>query len=218
MPWRADLDEAEACSGPIDTRALISDISVMTEITVKKSTLAPAIERFVVQWGEMGQAWGVNRSVAQVHALLYVSDKPLTAEDIADCLSLARSNVSNSIRELMSWTLVRRVQVLGDRRDYFEAETDMHEMVRRIALGRKAREIDPVIAVLYSCVRDARDDPKISAVTRRRLAAMLNFTERTGKSFAEIMNLPPATLSALIRMGGAVARFVGGAKKRPEKT
>jgi DNA-binding transcriptional regulator GbsR (MarR family) len=189
----------------------------MTETSEKKSITSPAIERFIVQWGEMGEAWGVNRSVAQVHALLYVSDKPLTAEDIAGSLSLARSNVSNSIRELMGWSLVRRVQVLGDRRDYFEAETDMHEMVRRIALGRKAREIDPVIAVLQSCVREAKDDRKISATTRHRLAAMLEFTERTGKSFAEIMNLPPATLSALIRMGGTVARFVGGAKKRPQK-
>ena len=189
----------------------------MTEITVKRAALSPAIERFVVQWGEMGEAWGVNRSVAQVHALLFVSDQPLAAEDIAGCLSLARSNVSNSIRELIAWTLVRRVQVLGDRRDYFEAETDMHEMVRRIALGRKAREIDPAIAVLQSCVRDAKDDPKISAATRRRLSGMLEFTERTGRSFTEIMNLPPATLSALIRMGGAVARFAGGASKRPGK-
>jgi DNA-binding transcriptional regulator GbsR (MarR family) len=189
----------------------------MTEISPTRSLFSPAIERFVVQWGEMGEAWGVNRSVAQIHALLYVSDKPLTAEDIADCLSLARSNVSNSIRELMGWRLVRRVQVLGDRRDYFEAETDMYEMVRRIALGRKAREIDPVIAVLQSCVKEAKGDSRISATTRRRLAAMLEFTELTGKSFAEIMNLPPATLSALIRMGGTVARFIGGAKKRPQQ-
>lgn len=186
----------------------------MTEITVTKSSLPAALERFVVQWGEMGEAWGVNRSVAQIHALLFISDKPLTAEDIADCLSLARSNVSNSIRELLAWTLVRRVQVLGDRRDYYEAETDMYEMVRRIALGRKAREIDPAIAVLKSCVRDAKDDARISPAARRRLSGMLAFTEQTGKSFSEIMNLPPATLLALIRMGGAVARFVGRTRSK----
>jgi DNA-binding transcriptional regulator GbsR (MarR family) len=118
-----------------------------------------AVERFVVHWGEMGEVWGVNRSVAQIQALLYVAERPLAAEDIAERLRLARSNVSTSLRELLSWSLIRRVPVLGDRRDYYEAEADMFEMVRRIAQGRKAREIDPAIAVLRACVTDARADP-----------------------------------------------------------
>jgi DNA-binding transcriptional regulator GbsR (MarR family) len=126
-----------------------SDISVMTEITVTKP-LPPAIERFVVHWGEMGTAWGVNRSVAQIHALLYLSDEPLTADDIAAQLAMARSNVSVSLRELLGWSLIRRVHAMGDRRDYYEAEADMFEMVRRIAQGRKAREIDPALTVLRS--------------------------------------------------------------------
>lgn len=183
-------------------------------MTVKKGALPPALERFIVHWGEMGESWGVNRSVAQIHALLYVSDKPLTAEDIAELLILARSNVSNSLRELASWTLVRRVQVLGDRRDYFEAEADMFEMVRRIALGRKSREIDPAIAVLKTCVGEAKDDARVSRGAKRRLAEMLNFTESVEKSFSEIMALPPSTLAKLIRMGGAVARLVGAAKPK----
>ena len=186
----------------------------MTEMTAKKPALAPVLESFVVHWGEMGEAWGVNRSVAQIHALLYVAGKPLTAEDIAEYLSLARSNVSNSLRELLNWTLIKRVQVLGDRRDYYEAEGNMFEVVRRIAMGRKAREIDPAIAVLAACVRDAKDDNRVSPVARHRLADMLAFTEGVEKSFTEIMALPPATLAKLIRMGGAVARLVGAGKAK----
>src|SRR4051812_29181030 len=112
----------------------------MTEIPETTDRLPLAIERFVVAWGEMGETWGVNRSVSQIHALLYISDQPLTAEDIAARLKLARSNVSTSLRELLAWSLIRRVSALGDRRDFYEAEADVFEMVRRIAVNRKARE------------------------------------------------------------------------------
>jgi DNA-binding transcriptional regulator GbsR (MarR family) len=198
----------------IDSATITSDISVMTEMSVDKVALPPAIERFVVQWGEMGTAWSVNRSVAQIHALLYVSDAPLTAEDIAEQLGMARSNVSTSLRELLGWSLVRRVHTMGDRRDYYEAEADMFEMVRRIAMGRKAREIDPALAVLRACVLEAKSDPRISPGARRRLGAMLGFTEIVDKSFNEIMALPAATLMTLIKMGGAVARLATRGKRR----
>jgi DNA-binding transcriptional regulator GbsR (MarR family) len=205
---------ASPFSRALDRRSFLSDISVMTEITVAKRPLPPAIERFVVHWGEMGERWAVNRSVAQIHALLFVSDRPLTAEDIAQLLALARSNVSSSLKELMSWNLVRRVHVLGDRRDYFEAEADMLEMVRRIATGRKAREIDPALGVLKSCIAEAHGDARISPTARRRLAEMLAFTETAGKSFDEIMSLPTPTLARLIKTGGAVARLVGGGRQK----
>src|SRR5688500_15612611 len=100
----------------------------MTEITDKSGKLPETVERFILHWGDMGGQWGVNRSVSQIHALLYLSERPLTAEDIADALGIARSNVSNSIRELMAWDLIRRVPIKGDRRDHFEAETDLWEM------------------------------------------------------------------------------------------
>ena len=116
----------------------------MTEITKTSDRLPPAIERFILKWGDMGSAWGVNRSVSQIHALLYLAGRPLTAEDISDALGIARSNVSNSLKELMTWGLIRRVPIRGDRRDHFEAEGDIWELVTRIAIGRKAREIDPV--------------------------------------------------------------------------
>src|SRR5215470_13922659 len=103
----------------------------MTEITEHHKRLPVAVERFVLHWGDLGGKWGVNRSVSQIHALLYLSERPLTAEDIADMLGLARSNVSNSIKELQAWDLIRRVPIKGDRREHFEAETDVWEIVTR---------------------------------------------------------------------------------------
>ncbi|MDX2287588.1 MAG: MarR family transcriptional regulator [Hyphomicrobiaceae bacterium] len=185
----------------------------MTEITGNKNPLPPAIERFVLHWGEMGSVWGVNRSVAQIHALLYVSDQPLTAEDIAEQLGMARSNVSTSLKELQGWSLVRRVHIMGDRRDHFEAEADLFEMVRRIANGRKAREIDPAIEVLRGCASEAEDDPRISREAKRRLADMLDFLVTVDKGFSEIMRLPTPLLMRLMKMGGGIARLIGGGGK-----
>ena len=190
----------------------------MTEMIVHTDLLPGPVERFVVHWGEMGTTWGVNRSVAQIHALLYLSEVPLTAEDIAERLGMARSNVSTSLRELLSWNLIRRVHAMGDRRDFYEAEADMFEMVRRIAMGRKAREIDPALAVLRSCLADAKADAAVSPSVRKRLTAMLDFTETVDRSFGEIMRLPAPTLMGLIRMGGAIARFAGRkSNKKPPR-
>lgn len=189
----------------------------MTEITVKQEPLPPAIERFVVAWGEMGEVWGVNRSVSQIHALLYVSDRPLSAEDIAERLRLARSNVSTSLRELMSWSLIRRVSALGDRRDFYEAEADVFEMVRRIAANRKTREIDPALAALRQCVASAEGDARVSAEVRKRFQSMLDFTEGVARSFDEVLQLPTPVLQRLIKMGGAIARFAGLTTGRKSK-
>lgn len=179
--------------------------------------MPPAVQRFVLHWGEMGTTWGVNRSVSQIHALLFLSDQPLTAEDIAVQLAIARSNVSNSLKELLAWNLIRRVPVMGDRRDFYEAEADMFEMVRRIAAGRKQRELDPAIATLRTCVTEAAGDPRVSAAAKRRLAGMLDFSETVDRSFNEIMRLPAPTVLKLMKMGGAVARFVGRSKKPDRK-
>jgi len=181
----------------------------MTETKEKTALLPPAVERFVVAWGEMGEVWGVNRSVSQIHALLYISDRPLAAEEIAERLKLARSNVSTSLKELLSWSLIRRVSVLGDRRDFYEAEADVFEMVRRIAANRKAREIDPAIAALRQCLAAAESDARVSGEARKRFRTMLDFTEGVARSFDEVMQLPTPVLAKLIKMGGAVARFAG---------
>ena len=189
----------------------------MTEITNRSDDtpeLPAAVQRFVLQWGDLGGQWGVNRSVAQIHALLYLSERPLTAEEIADTLRMARSNVSNSIKELLGWKLIRRVPVMGDRRDHFEAETDIWEMVTRIAEGRKEREIDPAAAALRACLEEAKADPRISPVAMKRLAGMLEFVETINRWYEQMLRVPKAKLAALIRMGSKVVNILapGGRK------
>lgn len=171
----------------------------------------------MVAWGEMGEVWGVNRSVSQIHALLYVSDRPLSAEEIADRLKLARSNVSTSLRELMAWSLIRRVSAIGERRDFYEAEADVFEMVRRIAANRKAREIDPAVLALRQCVASAEGDGRVTKEVRKRFQTMLDLTETVSRGVDEVLQLPTPVLSKLIKMGGAVARFAGRTTGRGSK-
>ncbi|QAY76380.1 GbsR/MarR family transcriptional regulator [Sphingosinicella sp. BN140058] len=187
----------------------------MTEISATTRTMPPAVERFVLQWGDMGGQWGVNRSVAQIHALLYLAERPLTAEDIAETLGIARSNVSNSLRELQGWKLIRRVPVLGDRRDHFEAETDLWEMATRIAQGRKEREIDPAAAALRACRTDADKDPRVSDIARKRLAAMDEFVTSLTRWHDQMLGVPAPKLMALVRMGAKVASLVGFGRGKP---
>jgi DNA-binding transcriptional regulator GbsR (MarR family) len=185
----------------------------MTETTV--STLPLPVARFILHWGDLGGQWGVNRSVAQIHALLYTSEEPLTADEIAATLNMARSNVSNSIKELLGWRLIHRVPVMGDRRDRFAAETDVWEIVTRIAAGRKAREIDPAEAALKACVAEAATDRATSAVARERLSAMLEFVETMSRWHDEMIAVPKPALVKLIGMGSRVTRFItwaGGRK------
>lgn len=184
----------------------------MTESNDNAEPLPPSVTRFVLHWGDLGSQWGVNRSVAQIHALLYLSEQPLTAEVIAEKLGLARSNVSNSIKELLGWGLIHRVPVLGDRRDHFAAETDIWEIVTRIAQGRKAREIDPAEAALRACTSEAERDPDISPVAKKRLKDMLEFVSTMSRWHDEMLQVPKSTLMTLIRMGAKVTRFLGRKK------
>lgn len=184
----------------------------MTESNDNAEPLPPSVTRFVLHWGDLGSQWGVNRSVAQIHALLYLSEQPLTAEVIAEKLGLARSNVSNSIKELLGWGLIHRVPVLGDRRDHFAAETDIWEIVTRIAQGRKAREIDPAEAALRACTAEAERDRAISPVAKKRLNDMLDFVSTMSRWHDEMLQVPKSTLMTLIRMGAKVTRFLGRKK------
>lgn len=189
----------------------------MTEIHENKEIKAPplpdAVERFILYWGDMGGQWGVNRSVAQIHALLYLSDRPLNAEEIAETLKIARSNVSNSLKELTGWKLIRRVPIPGDRRDHFVAETDLWEMVSRIAQGRKEREIDPAAAALRECVASASTDPKVDPVALARLQEMLNFIESINRWYEQMLRVPKSHLSTLIKMGDKVTKLVSLGRK-----
>ena len=173
----------------------------MTEITEYKDALSPAIERFILHWGDMGATWGVNRSVAQIHALLLVSDRPRPADEIAETLTLARSNVSNSLKELTAWDLVRRVPVRGDRRDHFEAVGDIWEMAARIVEIRKAREIDPAKAVLKTCLEEARRDPAATPLAVRRLSDIAELIDLFDGWYAQVKDVPKDSLLPLIRMG-----------------
>lgn len=182
----------------------------MTEIR-DDSKLPRAVEQFVLGWGDLGGQWGVNRSVAQIQALLLLSERPLTAEDIADKLGLARSNVSNSLKELLNWKLIRRVPVLGDRRDHFEAETDMWQMASKVAQGRKEREIDPMVNAIRGAMAEV-DDPRISPAVRQRLHAMHDFMNTIDTWYTQMIEVPPSQIMALIRLGAKVVgllKFVG---------
>jgi DNA-binding transcriptional regulator GbsR (MarR family) len=180
----------------------------MTEISEKTAKLPGAVERFILHWGDMGSQWGLNRSVSQIHALLYLSERPRTAEEIAAVLGLARSNVSNSIRELMAWNLVRRVPVRGDRRDHFEAETDLWEIAMRIAAVRKERELDPAVDALKACVAEAERDPKLHPVAGKRLKDMLGFVETMDRWYAQMLTVPKPRLAALIRLGTRIVSLL----------
>lgn len=162
-------------------------------------TLTPVMERFVVHWGEMGSRWGVNRTVAQIHALLFLSEAPLTAEAITEILQVARSNVSTSLRELQSWQLVKMVHVIGDRRDHFEAHHDVREIFRVVVEERKKREIDPTLTVLRSCVTEAgKETPQ---AVRERIADTLEFMETLGSVYEEVKQLPDAGFMSWLKTG-----------------
>jgi DNA-binding transcriptional regulator GbsR (MarR family) len=135
------------------------------------------MERYVVHWGEMGTRWGVSRSVAQIHALLFLAPRPLTAEEIADTLSIARSNVSTSLKELQSWGLAHLVHVLGDRRDHFETEKDVWKVALTIIEQRKQREIDPTLGTLAQCVDEAKRDPSTAQDVSARMESVLTFLQ-----------------------------------------
>ena len=188
----------------------------MTEINAE-SRLSPAIAKFVLHWGDLGGQWGVNRSVAQIHALLFISDAPLTAEDIAEKLSMARSNVSNSLRELLAWKLIHRVPMLGERRDHYAAEGDIWEMATRIAQGRKEREIDPAEAALRECNQEAQHDPQVSAEARQKLEGMLNFVTTMSSWHDEMLRVPKPALMALIKMGSGITRLINWGSKSKDK-
>jgi DNA-binding transcriptional regulator GbsR (MarR family) len=180
----------------------------MTEMIDNLETMPPAIRRFVLQWGDLGGQWGVNRTVAQIHALLYISEHPLNAEQITDALGVARSNVSNSLKELQAWRIIERVPLPGDRRDHFTAETDVWEIAVRVAAIRKERELDPALRTLTTCLAEAEDDGAVSAVQRERLKAMHAFTTTLDQWHGQMLKVPSATLLRLIRMGDRVVSFL----------
>jgi len=175
--------------------------------------LSPIEQRFVLHWGEMGTRWGINRTVAQVHALLFLSPKPLHAEEIADTLTVARSNVSTSLRELQGWGIVSLVHLLGDRRDHFESVKDVWEIFRIVAEERKRREIDPTLRVLQECVGELKRGGSGNANARERLEEMLEFLTTTSSLFDELLHMPVGTLKGMARLRGKLMWLFRPGKK-----
>jgi DNA-binding transcriptional regulator GbsR (MarR family) len=170
--------------------------------------LSPTLSRFVLHWGEMGTRWGVNRTVAQIHALLYITGRPMHAEEIAETLKVARSNVSNSIRELQGWSLVRLVHVTGDRRDHFETSKQVWELLRTIVKERQRREIEPTVAVL----RELLADPGISkdpAEAKLRMQETLELLETLTLWSDEMLRLDTQTLTKVLKLGAKIKKLIG---------
>lgn len=162
--------------------------------------------QFILHWGEMGTRWGINRTVAQIHALLFLSPEPLNAERIAQTLNVARSNVSTSIRELESWGIVRPVHVLGDRREHYESLKDVSEMFVRIMEHRKRRELDPTLQLLRRCLTQLEQEPS-DAYTKERLQEITQFFEASSEAYEQLHQLSHETWHGLLKARGKLKKL-----------
>jgi DNA-binding transcriptional regulator GbsR (MarR family) len=193
---------------------LYSAISVITEFNERHFTLSmkltPVMQKYILHWGEMGTRWGVNRTVAQIHALLYLSSNPLNAEEIAQTLGVARSNVSTSLKELQSWGLVKITHELGDRRDHFQSQKELWDIFLVIIEERKKREIDPTLTMLRECVLESEQDNKTSDEVKARIRNTLEFMELLTGWYEQMKKLPQASLVKIMKLGAKVQNFIAG--------
>jgi DNA-binding transcriptional regulator GbsR (MarR family) len=174
-------------------------ISVKTEMNPD-----PVLEKLVLHWGEMGARWGVSRMVAQIHALLYFSPKPMPADEIVEALGVARSHVGNSLKELQSWGVVKGVRVPGDRREHFESIHDVWQLFEILLDERKRREMDPTLKALRETQALLKDGAKVDARTRERLGEMLEFFELMDGWFGEVRRMPLESRVRLVRWGARI--------------
>jgi DNA-binding transcriptional regulator GbsR (MarR family) len=163
--------------------------------------LTPVRQKFILHWGEMGTRWGINRTVAQIHALLFISPEPLNADDIVETLGVARSNVSTSLKELQSWRIVKMVHILGDKRDHFESMKDVWELFRVVLNERKRREIDPTVQMLDECIADAEKSQATDAYTEQRLRDLREFFATTSGWYARISQWPSSAIVKFLKFG-----------------
>ena len=178
------------------------------------SELKPVHKKFILHWGEMGTRWGISRTVAQIHALLYISPEPLNAEEITTTLSVARSNVSISIKELQSWGLVKTSHVIGDRRDHFETMKDVWEMFRVVMDERKRREVDPTIAMLEECMEEIGKSRDGDRYTRERLEALQEFFGTATDWYEQTRGLSVSSFRKFAGMAGWVMKSLKFDKKK----
>jgi len=174
---------------------------------MEPNTLSPLMQRFILHFGEMGSRWGINRTVGQIYALLYVQSKPLNADDIADYLSFSRSNVSMGLKELQSWRLVKLLHLPGDRREYFEPPKDIWDIFKALLEERRRREIEPTLSMLRDALLDTavtHDDKH----AQKRIREMYNLIELSSSWFDDIQNLSPETLASLMKMGSKIKKIL----------
>ena len=169
--------------------------------------LTPAMQAFILHWGEMGAKWGVNRSVAQIHALLHIATDPLDAEEIAETLGLARSNVSTGLKELQGWKLVKATRALGDRRDTFTSVQDMFDLATVVVEGRREREFAPTIAALRDVAVEA-DTDATPAEVKARMKETLEMMQMFDDWYRDMSRLPRGVQMAMLKLGAKLARFI----------
>ena len=171
--------------------------------------LSSVQQKFVLHWGEMGTRWGINRTVAQIHALLYISPKPVNADDIVEALGVARSNVSTSLKDLQGWGIVKLVHVLGDKRDHFVTMKDVWEMFRAVLDERKKREIDPTMRMLRDCIVEAEKDRETDEYTEQKLRDLHNFFETTSAWYLQVRQWPTSAMVKFMKLGDKVLKVLG---------
>jgi len=172
------------------------------------NALTSVQQKFILHWGEMGTRWGINRTVAQVHALLFISPRPLNADDIVETLAVARSNVSTSLKELQGWGIVKMVHILGDKRDHFESMKDVWEMFRVVLNERKRREIDPSMQMLNECIAENEQTKPIDAYTQQRLCDLREFFETTSAWYVQIRQWPTSAIVKFVKLGDKVLKVL----------
>ena len=170
-------------------------------------TLNPVAKKFVLHWGEMGSKWGVNRTVAQIHALLYLIGEPMPADEITETLGVARSNVSNSLKELQNWNLIQVVHVMGDRRDHFTTSSDVWQLFRTVVQQRKQREFDPTITALRDCLNHSELKQE-SKAAQERIKEALKFMENLSNWTEQMLKLEPKTLVKVMQLGSKIKNLL----------
>jgi DNA-binding transcriptional regulator GbsR (MarR family) len=169
--------------------------------------LTPLAQKFILHFGEMGSRWGINRTVGQMYALLYVLGKPLNADEIAEHLQFSRSNVSMGLKELQSWRLVKLLHQPGDRREYFEPPKDVWDIFKALLEERRRREVEPTLSMLRDALLEA-PSTEADIVAQQRMREMYDLIELSSSWFDDVQRLSPETLTSLMKMGATVGKLL----------
>lgn len=169
--------------------------------------LSPLTQRFILHFGEMGSRWGINRTVGQIYALLYVQNKPLNADDIVEYLSFSRSNVSMGLKELQAWRLVKLLHLPGDRREYFEPPKDIWDIFKALLEERRRREVEPTLSMLRDALLE-NPSSESDKIAQQRMREMYDLIELSSSWFDDVQRLSPETLASLMKMGSKVKKLL----------